>query len=188
MTQELMTRFTGHDAGATAVSPAPRHVLGSRLLRLAALPSSVPWARRVLRHMLCQWQLEAVADPALLLLSELVTNAVQASSDGASQEQPRQQMICLTVQLTDASLVIRVWDANPALPVLQEADVSGDHGRGLLLVDFLAGSWGHYAADGGKVVWCELAIPVPSPRRRGLRIPGAGRDNLASARSCGPGS
>ena len=159
MTQELMTRFTGHDAGATAVSPAPRRVLGSRLLRLAALPSSVPWARRVLRHMLCQWQLEAVADPALLLLSELVTNAVQASSDGASQEQPRQQMICLTVQLTDASLVIRVWDANPALPVLQEADVTGDHGRGLLLVDFLADSWGHYASGGGKVVWCEVAIP-----------------------------
>jgi anti-sigma regulatory factor (Ser/Thr protein kinase) len=159
MTQELMTRFAGHDAGATAVSPAPGRVLGSRLLRLAALPSSVPWARRMLRHMLRQWQLAAVADPALLLLSELVTNAVQASSNGAGQQPPSQQMICLTVQLTDASLVIRVWDANPALPVLQEADVTGDHGRGLLLVDFLADSWGHYAADGGKVVWCEVAIP-----------------------------
>jgi len=159
MTQELMTRFAGHDAGATAVSPAPSRVLESRLVRLAALPSSVPWARRVLRHMLRQWELEAVADAGLLLLSELVTNAVQASSDGAVQERKSQQMICLALQLTDASLVIRVWDANPALPVLQEADVTGDHGRGLLLVDFLADSWGHYAADGGKVVWCEIAFP-----------------------------
>jgi anti-sigma regulatory factor (Ser/Thr protein kinase) len=160
MTQELMTRFAGHDGGATAVSPAPSRVLGSRLVRLAALPSSVPWARRVLRHMLRQWELEAVADPALLLLSELVTNAVQASSDGAVQEHKSQQMTCLTLQLTDASLVISVWDANPALPALQEVDVTGDHGRGLLLVDFLADSWGHYAADGGKVVWCEVAIPA----------------------------
>lgn len=159
MTQELMTPFAGHDAGATAVSPTPSRVLGSRLLRLMALPSSVPWARRVLRHMLRQWQLEAVADPALLLVSELVTNAVQASSDGAGQEHPSQQMISLTLQLTDASLVIRVWDANPALPVLQEADVTGDRGRGLLLVDFLADAWGHHAADGGKAVWCEVAIP-----------------------------
>jgi anti-sigma regulatory factor (Ser/Thr protein kinase) len=159
MTQELMTRFAGHDAGATAVSPAPSRVLGSRLLRLAALPSSVPWARRVLRHTLRQWQLEAMADPALLLLSELVTNAVQAPGNGAGQQHPSQQMICLVVELTEASLVIRVWDANPALPVLQEADVTGDHGRGLLLVEFLADSWGHYAADGGKVVWCEVAIP-----------------------------
>jgi len=159
MTQELMTRFAGHDAGATAVSPAPSRVLGSRPLRLAALPASVPWARRVLRHMQRQWQLEAVADPALLLLSELVTNAVQASTDGAIKKHPSQQMICLTLQLTDASLVIKVWDDNPALPVLQEAEVTGEHGRGLLLVDFLADSWGYYAADGGKVVWCEVAIP-----------------------------
>lgn len=158
MTQEVMTRFTGHAAGATAVSPAPSRVLGSRLLRLAALPSSVSWARRILRHMLRQWQLDAVADPALLLLSELVTNAVQAASHGAGQH-PSQPMICLTVQLTSGRLVIRVWDANPALPVLQEADVTGDHGRGLLLVDFLADSWGHYASGGGKVVWCEVAIP-----------------------------
>jgi len=159
MTQELMTRFAGHDAGATAVSPAPGRVLGSRLLRLAPLPSSVPWARRVLRQMLRQWEVEEVADPALLLLSELVTNAVQASSHAAVQEHKSQQMICLTLQLADASLVIKVWDANPALPALLEADVTGDHGRGLLLLDFLADSWGHYAADGGKVVWCEVALP-----------------------------
>jgi anti-sigma regulatory factor (Ser/Thr protein kinase) len=159
VTQELMTRFAGPDVGATAVCPAPGRVLASRLVRLAALPSSVPWARRVLRHLLRQWQLEAVADPALLLVSELVTNAVQCA-DGAGQEQPGQPMISLTVQLTDASLVIMVWDGSPALPVLQEEDVSGDHGRGLLLVEFLADAWGHYAADGGKVVWCEAAIPA----------------------------
>jgi anti-sigma regulatory factor (Ser/Thr protein kinase) len=154
-----MTQFAAHDGDATAVSPTASRVLGSRLLRLGALPSAVPWARRVLRHLLRQWQLEALAEPAMLLVSELVTNAVQASSDGPGPEHSSQQMISLTVQLTDTSVVITVWDANPALPVLQEADVTGDHGRGLLLVDFLADAWGHHAADGGKVVWCAVAIP-----------------------------
>ena len=119
----------------------------------------MPWARRVLRHMLREWQLEAVSDPALLLVSELVTNAVQASSTGPPGAARPPDGLRSRCRLTDTSLLIKVWDANPALPVLQEADVTGDRGRGLLLVDFLADSWGHYAADGGKVVWCEGAIP-----------------------------
>jgi anti-sigma regulatory factor (Ser/Thr protein kinase) len=130
----------------------------SRHVRLAALPSAVPWARRVLRHMLREWQLETVSDPALLLVSELVTNAVQAAEKVAVLDPASQPMVSLTVELSDTSLLIKVWDGSPGLPILREADVTGDRGRGLLLVDFLADAWGHHDADQGKVVWCEVGI------------------------------
>jgi anti-sigma regulatory factor (Ser/Thr protein kinase) len=163
-------------ADVTDMDPALKTGLTSRNVRLAALPSSVPWARRVLRHLLREWQLESMSDPALLLVSELVTNAVQASERCGCLDDPGHQMVALTLELSDTSLLMKVWDANPGLPVLREADVTGDRGRGLLLVDFLADAWGHYEADHGKVVWCELGIqgacaagladqvPLPGPR------------------------
>jgi len=148
-------------AEATDMDPALRASPASRDVRLAALPSAVPWARRVLRHMLREWQLESMSDPALLLVSELVTNAVEASQRCACLDDlndQSHQMVSLTMELCETSLLIKVWDASPGLPVLREADVTGDRGRGLLLVDFLADAWGHHDADRGKVVWCELSI------------------------------
>jgi anti-sigma regulatory factor (Ser/Thr protein kinase) len=146
------------------VGPVPASGRQTRCVRLAALPSAVPWARRVLRHMLREWQVEAMADPAALLVSELVTNAVEASAGKAGRDHGQLPMIGLVIRLTGASLVLEVWDDSPLQPVPQKADTGADHGRGLLLIDALADSWGHRAADGGKVVWCELATP-PAPGR-----------------------
>lgn len=138
------------------------HGARSRQLKLAARPSAAQWARRVLRQMLRERQLDKISDTALLLVSELVTNAVNASGNGACRDHPYQLMIALTLRLTHTSLLIEVWDADPGLPVLQEADLTGECGRGLLLVDILGDGWGHRAADGGKVVWCKLAFPASS--------------------------
>jgi len=110
--------------------------------------------------MLREWQLEEMSDPALLLVSELVTNAVQASARQAVRDGGSWPVIGLTLQLTDTAVAVEVWDTSPALPVLQEADPAGEGGRGLVIVDFLADSWGHRAACGGKVVWCTIAIPA----------------------------
>jgi anti-sigma regulatory factor (Ser/Thr protein kinase) len=134
----------------------------NRQLKLAARPSSAQWARRVLRLMLRERQLDETSDTALLLVSELVTNAVKASGNGACRDHPSQPVIALTLRLTDTSLLIEVWDADPAPPVLQDADLTCECGRGLLLVDILGNGWGYRAADGGKVVWCELAFPASS--------------------------
>lgn len=135
------------------------HVAGEirrQRVRLAAAPSVVPWTRRLLRDVLAEWQLESKLDPALLLVSELVTNAVQASGDCPCNGSQNQPAIVLTVAFTETSLLLEVWDSSPLPPVLQEADVTGDRGRGLMLVDFLADAWGHRPEGGGKVVWCEL--------------------------------
>jgi len=143
-------RPAGNSLVTTSSYRRPRHV------RLAALPSAAPWARRILRHMLREWQLESMSDPALLLVSELVTNAVKASASQPGKDQSL-PMIGLTLQFTDAGLRAEVWDANPAFPVLQQAELMEPGGLELVLVDALADAWGHRAADGGKVVWFTIA-------------------------------
>lgn len=171
MTQRLEALTVEQRTSAADVRPAPSRAT-SRHVRLTALPSAVPWARRVLGQTLREWQLHDLSDTALLLVSELVTNAVQASVPIANCDPDRLPMIALSVHITGTRLVMEVWDASPSLPALREADLTGDRGRGLLLVDFLADEWGHYPADGGKVVWCALAIPERTrrhaPRSQGL--------------------
>jgi anti-sigma regulatory factor (Ser/Thr protein kinase) len=149
-------------APSTPVSPVPAEGPQARYMRLTALPSAVPWARRVSRHMLHEWQLESMADSVALLVSELVTNAVEASARQLARDHGKLPMIGLAIRLTPASLVLEVWDASPLRPVPQDSGIASDRGRGLLLVDALADSWGHRAADGGKIVWCELATTAAS--------------------------
>jgi anti-sigma regulatory factor (Ser/Thr protein kinase) len=160
MSQQARALAVDPSVSVTDVLAPPSPELTCRQVRLAALPSAVPWARRVLRHMLREWQLPELADPAVLLVSELATNAVQASARTARRVPDQLPMISLTVRITDASVVTEVWDASPDVPALCEADLTGERGRGLLLVDFLADDWGHRPADGGKVVWCTVAIPA----------------------------
>lgn len=133
----------------------------ARQLRLAAHPSAVPRARRLLSQLLLEWELEAVADTALLLVSELVTNAVKASVPGGLGS-GRADPVGLMVRLTDASLLLEVWDASPCPPVRQQPDLTAECGRGLFLVEALGARWGERAGEGGKVVWCEIALP-PAP-------------------------
>ena len=146
----------------TLVSTVPADGRQTRQVRLTALPSAVPWARRVLRHMLHEWQLESMADSVALLVSELVTNAVEASAGLAGRDHGKLPMIGLDIRLLPADLVLEVWDASPLRPVPQDPGIASYHGRGLLLIDALADSWGHRAADGGKIVWCAVAIPSAS--------------------------
>lgn len=53
---------------------------------LGALPGAVPCARLHARHVLWEWGLEAFTEPVGLVVSELVTNAVQASEGLTSSQ------------------------------------------------------------------------------------------------------
>jgi len=128
----------------------------SRQVQLAARPAAVPRSRAIVRGLLREWQLEVMSDDVTLLLSELMTNAVQASQDSAGPGQP---VVSCTVRRNETGLLLEVWDASPAPPVVQDVDLTSDCGRGLLMVEFLSSSWGHRPAAGGKVVWCELPLP-----------------------------
>ncbi|HEY7144492.1 MAG TPA: ATP-binding protein [Streptosporangiaceae bacterium] len=136
----------------------------SRQLKLAALPSAVPWARRMLRQSLREWQLESMSDTALLLVSELITNAVNACASRASAGRrfARLPMMEVCARVTGTRLVLEVWDASPVPPVRRDGDLTGDSGRGLLIVECLSDDWGHQECGEGKVVWCEIALPRPA--------------------------
>lgn len=127
-------------------------------LMLGALPSAVPCARLHARQVLWEWGLSEVAETAELLLSELVTNAVQAARATVSD-----LPVNVRLSANRDRLLIEVWDSNvqpPLSRVLEREfpEVDSESGRGLFLVDTLSERWGWYPTrnPGGKVTWCEL--------------------------------
>ena len=125
--------------------------------RLPSDPTAAATARGVVADELAQ-ELgdlygDSLRDDALLLTSELVTNAVLHATTGVE----------LSVVTGHDALHVEVSDGDPALPEPRVADVEDLGGRGLALVAALASDWGVKLAPPGKVVWFEL--PLPKGRR-----------------------
>jgi anti-sigma regulatory factor (Ser/Thr protein kinase) len=104
------------------------------------------------------WSVTQVLDAALIVVSELVTNAVVHGSG----------TIHVTVLLRRSQLHIVVRDGNPVPPrravsvVRTSAGVSlDDGGRGLPLVDAVCRAWGHLSSDTGKAVWGIVDVVEP---------------------------
>jgi anti-sigma regulatory factor (Ser/Thr protein kinase) len=119
----------------------------ARALELLGRPASVRKARVFTGEVLADDGVEAsVIELAVLLVSELVTNAVVHARG----------MICLTVH-TDAHWVrIEVEDQGRSRPVRRSATLDQVDGRGLLVVDKLATDWGTERRATHKVVWFEI--------------------------------
>lgn len=122
-------------------------------LRLPAVTEAVPIARHHTRLKLARWGLYDHLDAVQLVVSEMVTNAVQAA---AGTPRPYLRMWLCADQ--DAVLV-QVWEAADQLPVWRDADPDADHGRGLIIVSALSKDCGWYrpAALPGKIVWSVIA-------------------------------
>jgi anti-sigma regulatory factor (Ser/Thr protein kinase) len=123
-------------------------------IEFGALPNAVPCARLHTRQLLWEWGLTRLTDNAELLVSELLTNAVQAARSVGSMGPVRLWL------LSDArQLLILVWDANPLPPIRVYTRLETESGRGLLLVDALGERWDWYVPEGigGKVVWTLVA-------------------------------
>jgi anti-sigma regulatory factor (Ser/Thr protein kinase) len=133
-------------------------------LQLGALPTAAPCARLHAKHLLREWGLEAIADTAELLVSELVTNGVKAAQ--AMVEKPP---VCLRLSTNNIQLLIEVWDGNTLLPNPRSLEdgfpaLENEGGRGLFLVATLSDRWNWYLTQEpiGKVVWCELHVQQSS--------------------------
>ncbi|HEV3069371.1 MAG TPA: hypothetical protein VGY50_16070 [Streptosporangiaceae bacterium] len=133
-------------------------------LELGALPTAAPCARLHTTLMLWEWHLGALVRTAALIVSELVSNAVQASegltgSRFAGQWSPGTPPVRVWLSADEHRLVIQVWDGSDHPPVPQPVEPEADSGRGLLLVGALSAEWGCYTPEksSGKVVWAVVA-------------------------------
>jgi hypothetical protein len=119
-------------------------------LELGALPGAVPCARLHAHNVLAEWRLTAFSESTGLLVSELVTNAIQISRLADPDAPVRLWLVSDRVQV-----VIFVWDASPLPPLPGEVGENAESGRGLLIVQAVNARWGwdFPPGMGGKVVW-----------------------------------
>ncbi|TMR93878.1 ATP-binding protein [Nonomuraea basaltis] len=119
---------------------------------------SITEARRIARGVLAECGYRGHHEDVLLIVSELVTNALM-HGDGPP---------ALRMTGGPDRVRVEVGDAGPDLPELREpGPVSG---WGLHVIRLLSTGWGVADRDGGKVVWCEVAAGVAPLQARG---PGA---------------
>ncbi|MBO3679484.1 ATP-binding protein [Streptomyces sp. NEAU-YJ-81] len=132
------------------VTATPRptgHPGYSQTMRRA--PESAEVARKLVRTALAAWGLEDLIEDAALVITELVSNAV----DHARLESIR----VVVTRPSEKFVRLGVVDRSRNVPCLR-TDSNGDNtrGRGLLLVDALTDRWGTDRYRWGKQVWGEM--------------------------------
>ncbi|OIJ92626.1 SpoIIE family protein phosphatase [Streptomyces monashensis] len=118
------------------------------------LPDAVMHARRFTARTLRRWKVEEATDAVLLVVSELVTNALVHT----------QGPVRLDLMLREDRVRVCVSDSSPrapAKPVIVDWESTG--GRGLLLVEAMSESFGTVPVAGGKQVCSEIAVPRREP-------------------------
>ncbi|MFE2917630.1 SpoIIE family protein phosphatase [Kitasatospora indigofera] len=105
-------------------------------------------ARRLAAHTLRRWGLEHLTESTELMVSELVTNAVQHAT----------RPVTLSLVRT-SRLRCEVGDDSPLLPRRRRAAPDEERGRGLQIVARCADRWGATRLGAGKVVWFEQRLP-----------------------------
>jgi anti-sigma regulatory factor (Ser/Thr protein kinase) len=114
------------------------------------LPDAVMHARRFTARTLRQWKVQEAADTVLLVVSELVTNALVHT----------QGPVSLDLVLRGDRVRVSVSDSSPrapAKPVIVDWESTG--GRGLLLIEAMSDAFGSVPVAGGKQVWSEITVP-----------------------------
>jgi anti-sigma regulatory factor (Ser/Thr protein kinase) len=112
---------------------------------VASGTSSPARARRFVGEFLERYGIRRTRDDAMLLTSELVTNAISHAQTDA----------ILTIDLTHEHLRVSVTDHGPGWPG-HAAGGDPTEGLGLHFVEQLATKWGAYRMGESKTVWFEL--------------------------------
>lgn len=99
---------------------------------------------------------EPVAETLVLLISELVTNAVVHTGCPAVL-----RMLFGSGAVEAGTVRVEVADTSARPPCPRHAEGEDTNGRGLELVDGLADRWGWQPEGSGKRIWCEVDRSVP---------------------------
>ena len=103
-------------------------------------------ARAFVAESLHGWQLDDLIEPASLVASEVVTNAVIHARSEAD----------LVLERTPTALRISVTDSGAGMA--RRAGAASDGGRGLQIVEQLSSRWGAEPTSNGNRVWAEIPI------------------------------
>jgi anti-sigma regulatory factor (Ser/Thr protein kinase) len=116
----------------------------SREVTVSITPTST--ARRLTRTVLKQWELAALTDDSVLMVDELITNAIRHDSAGP---------ITLTLAVNEeaSQMICGVGDGSRVPPRRRARSRDGEGGRGLQMIAMLSAAWGWYPTSTGKVVW-----------------------------------
>jgi anti-anti-sigma regulatory factor len=101
-------------------------------------------ARNMATEACSRWDLPDLVAPASVIAGELVTNVVDHANT----------MATLRISLRQRYVTIGVRDGSTEEPRRVSPGPMG--GRGLMLVEAMAHSWGWLPVEGGKVVWASL--------------------------------
>jgi anti-sigma regulatory factor (Ser/Thr protein kinase) len=138
------------------VGQCGHHLLVSEA-RSAAFPASAASpraARRFVRDVLPVLPDPESSDTVMLLVTEIVTNAVVHA----------RSPVRVAVMVDDSQVRVEVRDDAPQLPVLRPAAEEAFNGRGLLLLDRLSTQWGVEGDGYGKTVWFEIEFEGRRPQ------------------------
>ena len=126
-------------------------------VRLATGPAAPAEARRRVRDAIRSWRVPVDLDAALLLTSELVTNAVRHEAGQGAQA------VVLAIASSCGRLRVDVHDTSRSRPTVAEVPADAETGRGLLLVETLSDEWGFHRTPAGKAVYFTLAFEPDKP-------------------------
>ena len=122
---------------------------GSFEARLPPRPSSVSEARERVAGLLRDADREELVETAVLLTSEVVTNALlHAGTD-----------MHIAATLDESGLSVQVRDGSPHLPSPRRYAATSGTGRGLLMLEAMVDDWGVTRHRDGKTVWFRISGP-----------------------------
>jgi anti-sigma regulatory factor (Ser/Thr protein kinase) len=116
-------------------------------ISLATGPAAAAEARSQVRAAICAWGIPVDPHVAILLTSELVTNAIRHETSDT---------VMLVVTCACGQLRVEVHDTSWSVPVPMDTPADAETGRGLMLVASLSTEWGFYPTPAGKAVYFTL--------------------------------
>lgn len=140
-------------AALSAVSTADVAGVQRISSRLCATVGAARRARELVSAACRRWELDELAEPASLVISELVSNAVQhAGTDLVVRMARRGDHLHLSVQDGSRRPPLMAGDSG------RTDDSPAVRGRGLHLVDTYTTAWGSNITADGKTVWATLRV------------------------------
>ena len=126
------------------IRPAARR---ARRISLSTGPVAPARARRHVRAAIYAWDVPVEETTAVLLTSELVTNAIRHETG---------ETVMLAISCACGRFRVDVHDTSCFLPIPVHGPADAEAGRGLMLVSSLSSQWGFYPTPAGKAVYFTL--------------------------------